>query len=256
MYEKFIPDIVAKFNKFRIKSHSLPNAIGMWPNEQECLLWLALNSELDSNWMEIGSFCGGSAVLMSLARRATNNKRNSVYSVDCDFNKYKAMNGSQSYYGDVAMNMFDYNVYKQGGFYDICKKLVCYSDDIPDHYNSDDKIGLLFIDGYHSFNQVVKDFYTVKPYFSKNAIVAFHDVSPHIKDSSKHKFNWEALEESTEEDFCLDEAVSYILHKEKDFTLLDIPVKKNIKHFAETGLTKWVKGTTSPFNAVAAIRRK
>ena len=37
---------------------------------------------------------------------------------------------------------------------------------------------------------------------------------------------------------------------------LDIPVKKNIKHFAETGLTKWVKGTTSPFNAVAAIRRK
>ena len=87
MHEKLIPNITRNFKRFGIKPHQLPNAIGMWPNEQECLLWCALNSNLEDNWMEIGSFCGGSAVLLCLARRLTNNKPNSVYSVDCDFDK-------------------------------------------------------------------------------------------------------------------------------------------------------------------------
>jgi len=254
MLETIIPDIMRKFKPFGIKPHQLPNAIGMWPNEQECLLWCALNSDLDGNWMEIGSFCGGSAVLLCLTRRMTNNKSNSVYSVDCDFEKYQAIAGTQSYVGENAMGMFDYNVYKRGAFQDLCRQVNCYSDNIPEHY-SDDKISFLFIDGFHSFKQVVNDFKTVLPFMSDNSIVAFHDVSPDIKSTSQEDIDYDRLFASEGEDFFLDEAINYILKKYKDFRLLDIPVKRNVMHQKETGLNNWVRGTTSPFNSFAAIRR-
>lgn len=255
MHEKLIPNITRSFKRFGIKPHQLPNAIGMWPNEQECLLWCALNSNLEDNWMEIGSFCGGSAVLLCLARRLTNNKPNSVYSVDCDFDKYQSIAGTQSYVGNSAMGMFDYNVYKKGAFQDLCRQVNCYSDDIQENYD-DGNVSFLFIDGFHSFAQVVKDFETVKPFFSKDAIIAFHDVSPDIKKTVKEDIDFEPLFKSTKEDFFLDEAINYILKNNPDFYLLDIPAKRNVKHFKETRLTSWVRGTTSPFNSFAAIRRK
>jgi len=259
MNEKEIPHIINQFKRFGIKPHSLPNAIGMWPNEQECLAWCALNVNPNHNFMEIGSFCGGSAVLLALCKRLTSNKPNSIYSVDCDFEKYQAMSGSQAYSNDKAMAMFEYNVYKIGKFNDLCKQLVCYSDDIPKHYTvkffNEEQIGFLFIDGFHSFAQVVKDFTTVKPFLAEDAIVAFHDVSPEIKERLNDEVDFESLFKSTTEDFRLDEAINYILKNNKDFTFLDIPVKRNIRHFKETHLTNWVRGTTSPFNSFAAIRR-
>tara|TARA_R110002167_G_scaffold97948_12_gene258023 strand:+ start:551 stop:1327 length:777 start_codon:yes stop_codon:yes gene_type:complete len=254
MYENLIPKIHGEFNRFKIKSHMLPNAIGMWPNEQQCFLWMLLNSNPEHNWMEIGSFCGGSASLMCLARREMDNRPNSVYSVDCNFNKYMALSGTQSYAGHDAMAMFDYNVYGQGGFIDLCNKVECYSDDIPENYN-DGKVGFLFIDGFHSFKQVVNDFRTVLPYMSDDAIVAFHDVSPDIEHTSKENIEYDDFFNSDTEDFFLDEAINYILKEHTDFRFLDIPVKQDIKHYKETGLTSWVRGKTSPFNAVAAIRR-
>jgi len=254
MHENLIPRLKGSFNKFKIKSHTLPNAIGMWPNEQECFLWMLLNSNLEHNWMEIGSFCGGSAVLMCLARRITNNKPNSVYSVDCNFNNYKAISGTQSYAGHDAMAMFDYNVYGQGQFSDLCVKVECYSDDIAENYNGE-KISFLFIDGFHSFKQVINDFRTVLPYMSDDAIVAFHDVSPEIKQTAQEDIEYDEYFASNGEDFFLDEAINYILKEHPEFSLLEIPVKRDIKHSRETGLNNWVRGRTSPFNAVAAIRR-
>ena len=259
MHEKAVPHLLKKFKRFNIKPHCLPNAIGMWPNEQECLAWCVLNSNPNSSFMEIGSFCGGSAVLMCLCSRFNSennlsNSPNKIYSVDCDFDKYQAIAGSQSYSNDKAVAMFEHNVYKKGAFHDISEQLICYSDDIPQNYSGGD-IGFLFIDGFHSFAQVVKDFDTVKPFLSPDAIVAFHDVSPEVKDNLENEVDFTPLFNSTVEDFYLDEAMNYILKNNKDFQFLDIPVKRNVRHFKETGLTSWTRGTTSPFNSFAAIRR-
>ena len=87
------------------------------------------------------------------------------------------------------MAMFDYNVYGQGQFSDLCVKVECYSDDIAENYNGE-KISFLFIDGFHSFKQVINDFRTVLPYMSDDAIVAFHDVSPEIKQTAQEDIDW------------------------------------------------------------------
>jgi predicted O-methyltransferase YrrM len=239
MHEDKIFTLIYQFKRFGILSHWMPNAIGLWPNEQECILWLALNSSAEVNWMEIGSFCGGSAVLMCLARQMLTENHPAVYSVDCDFDKY---------------GMFDKNVYGMGGFARISKKIECDSNDLEKHY-SGDPLSFVFIDGFHSFEQVVNDFNKVLPWLTEDATVAFHDVSPSLTNNIDKKYDYDELFQNSHEDFRLDEAVSYILENNKDFSLIDIPVKKDILHFKETNLKKWVRGKTSPFNALAAIRR-
>tara|TARA_R100000808_G_scaffold5713_1_gene17225 strand:+ start:54868 stop:55590 length:723 start_codon:yes stop_codon:yes gene_type:complete len=238
MHEDKIHSLLYKFRTFGIISHWMPNAIGLWPNEQECILWLSLNSDPKANWMEIGSFCGGSAVLLCLARRLVGGQP-SVYSVDMDFEAY---------------GMFDNNVYNKGGFADLSKKIECDSSDLSSYY-SGDPLSFVFIDGFHSFKQVVKDFETVKPWLTKDAIVAFHDISPDLESRVETEYDYEELFQREDEDFMLDEAVAYILQNNDDFQLMDIPVKKQIRHFEETGRRSWVRGKTSPFNAVGAIRR-
>ena len=238
MHEDKIYSLLYKFRTFDIISHWMPNAIGLWPNEQECILWLALNSDPKASWMEIGSFCGGSAVLLCSARRLVGNQP-SVYSVDCDFD---------------AHGMFDNNVYNKGGFADLSKKIECDSNNLDEHYNGD-PLSFVFIDGFHSFKQVVNDFNKVKPWLTETATVAFHDVSPDLKSNIHKEYDYDELFTNEDEDFRLDEAVTYILNN-NEFELIDIPVKKEIKHFKETELTSWVRGKTSPFNAIAAIRRK
>lgn len=239
MHEDKIYSLIYKFRSFGILSHWMPNAIGLWPNEQECLLWLILNSNIESSWMEIGSFCGGSAVLMCLARQTLTGNKPAVYSVDCDFNKY---------------GMFDRNVYEMGGFSAISRKIECDSNELDKHYDGE-PLSFVFIDGFHSFKQVVNDFNTVKPWLTNDAMVAFHDVSPDLGKNVSRSYNYEELFNSNEEDFRLDEAITYILNN-NNFELIDIPVKKQIGHFQETELKSWVRGKTSPFNALAAIRRK
>ena len=209
MHEDKIYSLIYKFRSFGILSHWLPNAIGLWPNEQECLLWMVLNSDTEADWMEIGSFCGGSAVLMCLARQTLVGNRPSVYSVDCDFDKH---------------GMFDQNVYEMGGFNGLSKKIECDSNELDRYYNGE-PLSFVFIDGFHSFKQVVNDFEKVKPWLTDDAIVAFHDVSPDLHENINKSYDYENLFESNEEDFRLDEAVTYIVNN-SDFELLDITVKK------------------------------
>jgi len=56
--------IMLQFDKLGILPHTKPNAIGLWPNEQECLVWSALQCNADQLWVEVGSFCGGSTILL------------------------------------------------------------------------------------------------------------------------------------------------------------------------------------------------
>lgn len=234
-----VNDIISKFEKFGIISHGLPNAIGLWPNEQECLVWTALQASQLYDWMEIGSFCGGSTILLALAKQ-----RENVIAVDKSFNP-----------------MFDFNVFTRGKLHDKVVKLECDSCDILKYY--DNKISFLFIDGYHSFIKIMDEFRLLRDIMTTDCIIAFHDVSPNMVEHDEKYINkcYEAavcnysfLSNDTSENFRVDEAIAMIC-KEYGYTIMDIPIRDNKTYFKETRLKEWVRGTTSPFNAFTAIQR-
>ena len=233
-------EAIEHFDQFGILSHQMPNAIGMWPNEIECLMWLCLDSDWDNNeadWMEIGSFCGGSAVAMGCASiRGVLPRPHKIYSVDLDHNP-----------------MFDMNI-RRAGMENMSEKIVCNSNDLDKHYNGD-PLSFVFIDGFHSYRQVIDDFEMVRTWLTDDAIIAFHDVSPNIYSKTYiTPDDHTQLYEDTSENFCLDEAILYI-NRYHDYEFIINPMQKDIKHFKETGLTSWVRGKTSPFNSLCAIRR-
>lgn len=229
-----LSQVINKFERFGISSHFLPNAIGLWPEEQRTLVELALQSDPNYDWIEIGSFCGGSAVLLCLARQALN-AGPQVISVDIDFNP-----------------IFDHNLYHRGKFQDIHKKICVDSSLIGQLL--DKPISFAFIDGFHSFSQIIKDFEQLLPKLTPDAYILFHDASPHLKEviSAEIKYDQYA---TIRQDFFVDEAISYIC-KTHGYKLIDLNIPEYTPHFSETGLTQWKHGTTSPFHAIGAIQRQ
>jgi predicted O-methyltransferase YrrM len=239
-----VNEIIEQFDRFGILPHTLPNAIGMWPNEQECLVWCAAQCDPDINWLEIGSFCGGSAVLLALVK-AQYNTQSKVVCVDNNFNP-----------------MFNYNVYKNGKFIDTVIQLECDSINILDYYH--DPLSFVFLDGWHSFRNIIKEFELLSNLMTQNAIICFHDVSPQMTLHNQEyinqryeyvKLNWQQLINNHTQDFLLDEAVSFIC-KDFGYKIIDIPVRTNETHFEETRLKQWVRGTTSPYNSFTAIKKE
>ncbi len=213
--------LMTEFQKFNYVPHTYPNPIGLWPNEQESLMWTALNSDPTTNWMEIGSFCGGSATIMCIARRFFSAKP-TVYSVDrnfCDF-------------GEV----FDRNLYIFGQFNDIHKKIETDSVYLKDKYDGS-PLGFVFIDGWHSFKGCLVDFENIESSLIPGGFVAFHDTwqQPYRKDDMDIYLNiannnyalWmnEQLpaEPTAKQTYNLDCVVAWIVDKYK-YKIVDNPM--------------------------------
>lgn len=242
-----IPQVMNEFKRFNIKHHQMPNAIGMWPNECECLIWCLSNAPSGSNWLEIGSFCGGSAVLMGLTRKHIESS-NRIFCTDIGFNP-----------------AFDQNVFATGRFQDSITKLEMDSSNLR-QVKEVQQVGFAFIDGFHSYRQVLNDFYAIQDKLVDGAIVGFHDVSPYmwnetylkltrvsVEDFEKDKVDTEKTRPN-DEDFQIDQAICKILKENPSYEIVDIPVRKEIKHYKETGLLQWHRGSTSPFNSFFAIQ--
>ena len=235
--------IIDEFDRFGILPHTLPNAIGMWPNEQECLVWCALQANPFYNWLEVGSFCGGSAILLALSKKARNAYWK-LFSVDNNFNP-----------------LFDYNVYLRGKFEGVVEKLECHSQDILQHYN--EPLSFIFLDGWHSFSAIINEFELLQSLMTDDCIIGFHDVSPKMctmdyryitKCYSQAQEQYSQLMNDSTQNFRLDEAIAFICGK-YGYQIMDIPVRNNETYFQETHLTEWVRGTTSPVNSFTAIQR-
>lgn len=240
--EDFVQVIIEEFDLLGILPHSLPNAIGMWPNEQECLVWCAMQAPVGgSNWWEVGSFCGGSAILLGLTKGKA---EGSVFAVDV-----------------AHKPIFDLNL-KRSKLHNI-KKVQ--ATGIKALEENSAPIGFLFLDGFHSFNSVVSEFEAARLNLMDDAIIAFHDVSPmmytnshqsHIRNCYEYACdNWDGLMTTATENFRIDEAVSYICTK-YEYKIIDIPIRKKLAYHKETGLNDWVRGKTSPHNAFTAIRKQ
>jgi len=242
--------ILEEWERIGMQIHTLPNAAGMWTEELEYLAYLCGQCDFNKNWVEIGSFCGSSACLMNLVRESKENPgTGKIISVDLDFKP-----------------MFDININRLS-YQNLNQKLEINSSDFANKYRLQDwsqiksnttEISFAFIDGFHSYQQVITDFEQVLPFLSKDAIVAFHDASPFMfddghKDHCHSEGGWEMGDGI--EDFRVDEAIFDILMDHKDFELMQRPPEYDCEHFQETGLTEWVRGTTSPFNSLVAIRK-
>ena len=151
-----INKILDKFQEFGIKNHQYPNAIGMWTCEQKSLLWACLHSNPDYNWLEIGSFYGGSAVLMCLAHHALGGI-GKIISMDRKFDPM--------YYRNIEF----------GNFGDLIKQIECDSLNFDKNYN-EGELSFALIDGWHSFKGAYLDFKSVDKYMINGGHICFHDV--------------------------------------------------------------------------------
>jgi predicted O-methyltransferase YrrM len=222
MYEEAVKEIIKdEFSLFNFTVHAYPNAIGLWPNEQESLLWLGLNADPKGNLLEIGSFCGGSAVLLCLARKYLN-AGPTVYSVDRGFER-----------------IFDHNLKH---FSDLSKKITCDSIELAKHYDGS-PISFAFIDGWHSFKGALTDFQTVEPWLMSNAFVAFHDVAwqplpdgfidEHYALAKSKYSEWMAEKlpnnNGIEQSYNLGGVVAWLV-KEYGYKLVNVPVMNGVQN--------------------------
>jgi len=243
MHESNILQLLYEFEHFRILSHNpTGNGVGLWPNEMKCLLWSALNAP-QANWVEIGSWNGGSTVLLCLARQFLNYGPK-IFTVDINYDGY-----------------FDENI-SNGGFWKFIRKINGSSKTFHECYPQD-KISFAFIDGFHSFNWIMRDFNNIKDHLIDKAILVFHDCSPAIYTPNNSLYikscqekvnkNLSRYMNSKTQDFLVDEAIAYILQN-KRFKPLEIPVRQYEFYPERTRLNKWIRGTTSPYNAIMAIQ--
>ena len=226
--------IFKKFGQYGLQSHNPNNGIGLWPEEQELLLTLTQNCK---NYLEIGSHNLGSALLVETQARVDKIDRN-IVAVDLQFSPWAAIN------------------HKRAG--SNVKMWECNSSSLKELHGPKMKdLDFVFIDGYHSFKQVVIDFNQVEEYLANDAIVAFHDTSPKLNNpdwiterTKVMQDNLVDLMNDDDENFYIDEAILHIL--ERGYELIDCGI--SCYHPQETGLTGWIRGTTSPSSAIWAIK--
>lgn len=243
MYEENITGLIYEFEKFNIKTHAPnQNSCGMWFNEREVLLWAALNSpQTSSNWVEIGSNHGGSSVLLCLASNLLPHQP-ILHTVDIEYGQF-----------------FDQNI-SNGGFWNKVRKICGTSRTFKECYSK--PISFAFIDGFHSFKWVVEDFENIKDNLVDGAYIAFHDCSPHIIKENNISYkeaclksaqeNYSKWMEDQSHNFLVDEAICYLQNKYRLEHVL-VPIRKYEFYPKETGLSKWEKGTTSPYNSLEIL---
>ena len=123
-------------------------------NLLEAAILYKYTKEANGDVVEIGRKYGGSAILMASALKNDDQK---VYSIDITRHKHLK----------THLNMFKDIIYKivllDGSSYEIGKKW-------------DKKIGLVFVDGDHSFKGVKKDINIWCPFVEVGGFALFHDV--------------------------------------------------------------------------------
>lgn len=224
---------------FGLNSHYPLIGLGLWPEEQQRLMWCQYKAP-NLNSLVIGSHNGGSEAVLGLVK---NDKEDSSDIISADI--------------------------KYGEFYGLIKNRIrnklnreivtwtCNSSNLNKRYNQaldnneiNGALGLVFVDGYHSYSQAILDVNQIKEFLAPGSIVCFHDCSPKpIKKGSKIPAGYV----SQDEDFLVDEAINTILEENPEFSELEIPIGQNCDRRVQAGRDRYIRGQTSPFNSLFAI---
>jgi predicted O-methyltransferase YrrM len=258
-----LENILDHYEIFNFKSHQLPNAVGMWPNELKYLATLAM-SVPEGHFLEIGSFCGGSAALLALVRQYQNRGP----FLFCNDINFSAFGGA-----------FRKNLYKVGKLDKLVQEIECNSKNLDEVFrlmNSLQTLNLSFcwLDGFHSYKAVLTEFEAIRPYLVPDSIIAFHDAPPrpyNMEEAERRALSyhdrWMAEEipdvdsanleayfaAEKQQNFFILEAVAYILNQYPEFSLLEMHTQFECDHTDRTGPYK--HGSTSPNNAICAIQK-
>jgi len=235
-----IESTLKSFSQIGLFSHNPYNGIGLWLEEQELLLTLVGESK---KYLEIGSHNLGSALLVE--RHAKTNEINrEVFAVDLQFSPWAQLNYSRAK-SDLT-------------------QIQCNSNDILSYEKDLAGVDFVFIDGYHSFSQVINDFNAAEKLMTNGGIIAFHDTSPYLNKEEHRKKclefaknNFHELITSEEEDFYVDEAICFLVdqyQKKSNVRINWIDCTLECYHPRETRLNGWIRGKTSPHSAIWALQ--
>lgn len=245
--------VLKKFNSLGIEDHCQLNGIGMFGPEQNLflnLLEMSYNGQNNISYTEIGSSNGGSALLVYFwakeKQKHVPNLKIRIDLIDIKFPNWFYLN----------MKRAGINLQKQVDNIKInCHELSSSDFDI----NKLDAIDVLFIDGYHSYSQVLYEYRKFGEKLNGGGLIISHDHSNKMNNESNReeiiKFEEENrswLEEDKTENFYLDEAFLRFL-KEENYSYIDTKIDCYFPH--RTGLSSWVRKRTSPSSALAAIRK-
>lgn len=144
-----------------IELHGLVRAIRLLDRPPECVV-------------EIGSYCGGSTVVIGRAA-ARRNPRVRLYAIE-PFAFHEAR-----YHHDYE-RLFDRNV-AEWGLTATVVKVRTTSDEAARNWKRG--IDFLYIDGDHSYEAVVRDIKNFVPFVRTGGLLAFHDYKPVGKEGVK-----------------------------------------------------------------------
>jgi hypothetical protein len=140
---------------------------GMITLEEAGLLYKLAKEVSDGCIVEVGSYRGRSTV--ALGRGSMDGNRAPVYAVE-PHEKYTGVLGGE--FGPPDRGAF-FKAMLDTSCYHVVRLINLSSEAVAPGWNM--KIGLLWIDGDHTYNGVKRDFESWLPHLSPDAIVAFHD---------------------------------------------------------------------------------
>lgn len=143
-------------------------------SEVRCIYDLAANASRAGVIVEIGSFRGLSTA--ALARGSLRGVRVAVYAVDPhDYDDPGTYPGSSGTAYDVSdQRAFSENLFF-AGVTDVVRPISMFSEEARQGWSK--PISLLWIDGNHEFEAVLRDFDQWSPFVNKDGFVAFHDAA-------------------------------------------------------------------------------
>jgi predicted O-methyltransferase YrrM len=181
-------------------------AKGFMPEEEGLALYEAgLEAGSLGPLLEIGTYCGKSAVYLGAAARE---KSTLLYTIDHHAGSEEMQAGWDHHDHELIdletgrMNSlpFFHDTMKKARLQDVVQALIGDSAGIAQNWTT--QVGLVFIDGAHSEDPAMADYEAWAPKVMKGGLLAIHDVFPDPKDGGRGPFR---VYERALEDGFLDE---------------------------------------------------
>jgi len=164
-------------------------AIGFMPDDEGLALHAAgLDAAAVGPLLEIGTYCGKSAVYLGAAAR----ERSSVlFTVDHHRGSDENQAGWEHHDDrlvDARSGRMDTlpcfrRTVEDAGLEDVVIAVIGHSTTVAEHWGM--PLGLVFIDGGHAFDVALADYEAWSPHVARGGLLVFHDVFDHPEDGGQ-----------------------------------------------------------------------
>lgn len=231
-----IEEIYQDFVGFGLNSHFPAPSVGLFPEELFRLIWCELENP-NKNSAVLGSHNGGAELVLGLVKQYKKDT-SQIFSVDIKFSDYFELSRKRlKQKTGIDLVKWEINSAEFGEIY---------------HDFTGDNLGLVLIDSLHKFSHIIDEFNGIKDLMHENGLVLFHDCSPTYPKANI--YYEQDLFNTDYEDFMVCEAISYIIDHNPEYTDYRIPICETMKRCQETQLSQWVRGKTSPNQALYALQ--